>query len=173
MLASQDIVDAFNTQVGNELGASHQYIQIASYFDSEDLQQLASFFFRQSDEERDHAMKFVHFILEVDGKVRVPEIAEPRSDFKTAADAVQAALDWEQEVTRQIYDLVDLCQKERNHIALRFLDWFVTEQLEEVTTMSALLGIVKRAGEGNLLYVEDYLARHGVGDSAGAGPEEG
>ncbi len=171
MLASQDIVDAFNTQVGNELGASHQYIQIASYFDSEDLQELAGFFFRQSNEERQHAMKFVHFILEVDGRVKVPQIAEPRSDFASAADAVQAALDWEEEVTRQIYGLVDLCQKERNHIALRYLDWFVTEQLEEVTTMSSLLGIVKRAGEGNLFYVEDYLARHGVGDGAGEAEE--
>jgi len=65
-------------------------------------------------------------------------------------------------VTDQIYALVDLCQEERNHIALRFLDWFVTEQLEEVTTIGTLLGIVERAGEDNLLYVEDYLTRHGI-----------
>jgi ferritin len=162
MLASQSIVDAFNEQAGNELGASNQYISIAAYFSDENLEELAKFFFRQSDEERVHAMKFVKFILDVEGKVVVPEIPAPRGDFKSARDAVKAALDWENEVTKQIYDLVELCHKERNHITLRFLDWFVNEQLEEVTSMSSLLGVIERAGEDNLLYVEDYLVRHGV-----------
>lgn len=168
MLASQKIVEAFNAQIGNELGASHQYISIASYFDAEDLPELASFFFKQSDEERDHAMKFVRFILDVEGQVEIPEIKKPPATFDNATSAVQAALDWEREVTSQIYELVELCQQERNHISLRFLDWFVTEQLEEVNTMSTLLGIIERAGD-NLLFVEDYLARHGHPEGGGEG----
>ncbi len=169
MLASQKIVDAFNAQIGRELGASHQYIAIASYFARENLDQLSEFFFRQADEEREHAMKFVRFVLDVDGAVEIPEIEKPHPSFETAREAVAKALEWEQEVTRQIYSLVELSQEERNHIASRFLDWFVDEQLEEVTLMSNLLGVVERAGEGNLLYVEDYLVRHGVegADSAG------
>ena len=162
MLASQKIIDAFSVQIGNEMGASNQYVAIASYFEEEDLSELAKFFFRQADEEREHAMKFVRFILDVGGHVDFPAIAKPRNRFESAEDAVQASLSWEEEVTQQIYDLVELCQGERNHIALRFLDWFVTEQLEEVTSIGTLLGIVRRAGEGNLLYVEEYLARHGV-----------
>lgn len=162
MLASQSIIDAFNQQIGNELGASNQYISTASYFSRENLEELAKFFFRQSEEERAHAMKFVKFILDVEGKVVVPAIPAPKSDYKSAHDAVKSALAWEQEVTEQIYGLVELCQKERNHIALRFLDWFVNEQLEEVSLMSSLLGVVERAGDDNLLYVEDYLVRHGV-----------
>ena len=170
MLASQKIVDAFNVQIGNELGASNQYVAIASYFNSEDLEQLSQFFFRQAEEEREHAMKFVRFILDVGGKVELPAIEEPQSSFDTAHAAVSKSLEWEQEVTDQIYGLVELCQAERNHIALRFLDWFVTEQLEEVATIGTLLGIVKRAGEDNLLYVEDYLTRHGI---EGPGSAEG
>lgn len=162
MLASQKIIDAFNRQIGNEFGAANQYLAIASYFSHENLEELASFFFRQADEEREHGMKFVKFILDVGGAVAIPEIAKPRTDFESAKDAVQASLDWEQEVTLQIYELVELCQSERNHIAKRFLDWFVDEQLEEVTLMDNLLGVVQRAGEDNLLYVEDYLVRHGV-----------
>jgi ferritin len=84
---------------------------------------------------------------------------------------VQASLDWETEVTQQIYGLVELSQTEKNFIAQRFLDWFVEEQLEEVSLMDALLGVVRRAGEGNLLYVEDYLARHGVEGGASVGGE--
>ncbi len=171
MLASQKIISAFNTQIGNELGASHQYIAIASYFSSENLDELSKFFFRQADEERDHAMKFVKFVLDVDGHVEIPEVKAPRSSFNQAREAVSMSLDWEHEVTGQIYELVELCQEERNHIALRFLDWFVTEQLEEVTTIGNLLGIVERAGEGNLLYVEDYLSRHGIEGPESAGAE--
>ena len=169
MLASQAIVDAFNHQIGNELGASNQYISIGSHFAAENLEQLSQFFFRQSDEERAHAMKFVKFVLDVEGNVVLPTIEAPRSDFKSAHDAVKSALDWEKEVTEQIYSLVELCQKERNHIALRFLDWFVDEQLEEVTVMSSLLGVIERAGENNLLYVEDFLVRHGVPGNGGEG----
>ena len=162
MLASQKIVDAMNAQIGRELAASHQYIAIASYFAHENLEQLSQFFFRQADEEREHAMKFVKFVLDVDGQVAIPEIEAPSPSFDTARDAVAKALDWEEEVTRQIYELVDLAKSERNHIADRFLAWFVDEQLEEVTLMGNLLGIVERAGDNNLLYVEDYLMRHGV-----------
>ncbi len=161
MLINQKIVDAFNTQIGNELGASNQYLAIASYFENEDLGELANFFFRQSDEERAHALKFVHFILEAGGAVVVPPIPAPRHDIDSAAAAVGMSLEWEEEVTQQIYDLVELCQSERNHIALRFLDWFVNEQLEEVSSIGNLLGIVKRAGENNLLYVEEYISRQG------------
>lgn len=169
-LASQKIVDAFNRQIGNELGASNQYVAIASHFSEENLDALSQFFFRQAEEEREHAMKFVHFILDAGGHVEIPPIEGPKNEFSTAEEAVQASLNWEQEVTQQIYDLVELCQEERNHIALRFLDWFVTEQLEEVSLMDSLLGIVRRAGEDNLLYVEDYLSRHGV--EGGASVEE-
>ena len=170
MLASQKLIDAMNQQIGNELGASNQYVAIASYFSEENLGELSQFFFRQAEEEREHAMKFVNFILDVGGHVEIPQIAEPKNKFETAEEAVQASLDWEQEVTQQIYDLVDLCAAERNHIGSRFLDWFVTEQLEEVSLMDNLLGIVRRAGEDNLLYVEDYMSRHGV--EGGASVEE-
>ncbi len=162
MLASQKVIDAFNEQIGNEFGAANQYLAIGSYFASENLENLSQFFFRQADEERAHGMKFLRFILDVGGRVAIPEIAPPNSQFDSAVAAVTASLDWEKEVTQQIYGLVDLCQKERNHIAIRFLDWFVNEQLEEVSLMDNLLGVVERAGEDNLLYVEDYIDRHGI-----------
>jgi bacterioferritin B len=171
MLISQKIVEAFNQQVGNELGASNQYVSIAAYFNEEDLTELSNFFFRQAEEEREHAMKFVNFLLDAGGHVEIPEIKAPKHRFKSAEEAVQASLNWENEVTQQIYELVELCQKERNHISLKFLDWFVEEQLEEVSSIGTLLGIVKRAGDKNLLFVEDYLARHKRADAKAEGGE--
>ncbi len=159
MLASKKLVAAFNAQIGHELAASNQYISIASYFSSGALMELARFFYRQSEEEREHAMKFVQFIDDADGKLEIPAIPAPRSDFSSAHDAVKAALEWEQEVTQQIYQLVEIAKKDSNYIAVRFLDWFVNEQFEEVNTMSELLSVIDRAGEDRLLHVEEYLAR--------------
>jgi ferritin len=152
-----------NEQIGHEMGASMQYIAIASYFDSETLPELAKFFYRQADEERDHAMRFVHFMVDVDAPVEIPAIPAPRSEFASAEEAVALSLEWERTVTQQIYDLVTIAQNDSNHIAVRFLDWFVNEQLEEVSTMGALLSLVRRAGESGLLHVEEYLVREGLG----------
>jgi len=160
MLASESLIRAFNEQIGHEMGASMQYIAIASYFDSETLPELAQFFYRQSEEERTHAMRFVKFVDDVGGRVRLPAIPAPQNDFASAEEAVAKALAWEEEVTRQVYGLVDLAREDRNYIGIKFLDWFVQEQLEEVSSMTDLLAVVRRAAE-NLLYVEEYLVRRG------------
>src|SRR5918996_1261343 len=144
MLASDRLIDAFNEQIGHEMGASMQYIAIASYFDSETLPELAAFFYRQSEEERTHAMRFVKFINDVGGRVRMPVIPAPQSDFASAEDAVGKAVAWEEEVTRQVYDLVEIAKADKNYIGVKFLDWFVTEQLEEVSSMTDLLAVVRR-----------------------------
>ena len=160
-MASEKLIAKMNEQIGNEIGASLQYISIASYFEGESLPELAGFFYRQADEERDHAMRFVKFILDVDGRVRIPDIPAPKGEFQTAEEAVKLSVDWEKEVTRQIYGLVEIAQGDSDYISVRFLDWFVNEQREEVSTMSSLLDVVRRAGPEGLLHVEDYVVRHG------------
>ncbi len=161
MLISKELEAAMNAQVGREFGASLQYVNIASYFDADSLPQLAAFFFRQADEEKMHAMKFVHYIVEAGGQVRVPSVDEPIYDFQSAKEAVQAALNWEVEVTKQINNLMDLAIEQKDHIGQDFLRWFVAEQLEEVSTMDTLLAVVDRAGS-NMLWVEDFLARNPI-----------
>jgi len=161
MLISKSLNQAMDTQIGSELGASNQYLIIASYFDNESLPELAGFFFRQSDEERMHAMKFLRYILDAGGRVEIPAVPAPPTEIQSAEAAVRMALDWEVEVTKQINNLMDLAIKENDHIAQDFLRWFVTEQLEEVSTMDELLSVVRRAGESQLLLVEDFLARKG------------
>ena len=168
MLASKQLIAAVNRQIGNEFGASLQYVSIASYFDGRALTGLARFFYRQADEERDHAMKLVHFVVDSAGDLEIPNVSAPKSSFDSASEAVKLALEWEQEVTQQIYGLVEIAKEDSNYIALRFLDWFVNEQFEEVNTMSQLLQVVDLAGEGGLLHVEEFLAREG----ANFAPEE-
>lgn len=171
-LLSPDLENAINAQIGREFEASLQYVSIATYFDGESLPELAAFFYRQSDEERMHAMKFVHYVVETGGQVRIPALAGPRYDFGSAEEAVGAALAWEIEVTRYINGLMDIAVGERDHIAQQFLQWFVAEQREEVSSMVTLRDIIRRAGPGGLLFVEEYLARQprvaaGAGEGAG------
>src|SRR4028118_2086825 len=162
MLISQQTNSALNEQIGHEFAASLQYISIAAHFDSESLPELARHFYRQSDEERTHALKFVKYLSDAGGRAEIPALEQPQSRFSSAQEAVQKALDGEMLVTRQINALVDLVVKEPDHITHNFLQWFVTEQLEEVSSAETLLRIVQRAGEGGLLHVEDYLARGGL-----------
>jgi ferritin len=168
MLISKELTAAMNEQVGSELAASNEYIIIASYFDGEQLPELADFFFRQSDEERMHALKFVHYILEAGGEISIPTIKATSITIDSAEAAVKAALDWELEVTTQINNLMDLAIKQNDHLAQSFLRWFIDEQLEEVSTMDNLLGVVRRAGD-QLLLVEDYVVRRGDPHAQGSG----
>ncbi len=157
MLISQKLASAINQQVGNEFGAQMQYLQIAAYFDAQSLKLLSSLFAEQAEEEKEHAMKFVGYLQETMAELQVPAIPAPRASFGSAEEAVQAALDWEVEVTAQINDLVAIALSENDHLSYTFLQWYVTEQLEEVNKMQTLLDVVRRAGERNLLMVEAYL----------------
>lgn len=161
MLISPKINAAINEQIGNELGNANQYVAIASYFEGECLFGLAKIYFKQADEEREHAMKFVKYVLDSGGKVVIPQVPAPQNDFKSADDAAQVALDSEIRTTRQIYDLVELATAEKNYITLNFLQWYVNEQLEEVSSAETRLSVIKRAGP-SVLMVEAYLA-HGGG----------
>jgi ferritin len=162
-LISPELNKAFNEEIGRELFASHQYIAIACYFDGRALKKLAALFFKQADEEREHAMKFVEYLNEVGGKVEVPAIEAPKSDFQSAEEAVRLALEWEIEVTNRINDLMTMAIEQKDYAAQEFLDWFVKEQVEEVSTMQDLLQIVQQVGEHYLIMVEAYLS-HGGGE---------
>ncbi|MFZ0546579.1 MAG: ferritin [Candidatus Promineifilaceae bacterium] len=158
MTIKQAMIDPFNQQIQSEFSASQQYIAIAAYFDEMSLVELAQFFYRQSEEERMHAMKFVHFMLETDIRPTIPPIPELKNDFSSPADAVEFALTQERKVTEQIDNLVSLSLSEGDHASNNFLQWFVTEQVEEVSTMITLLQTIRLAGD-NLLLVEDFIRR--------------
>ena len=160
MLISADVNTALNEQIGHEFAASVQYVAIAAHFDCEGLPQLARHFYRQAVEERDHAMRFVKYIVDADGRVEIPAIPAPRARFASAEEAVQLSLDNEMTVTKQINALMDLAIKRNDHITRNFLEWFINEQLEEVSSMDTLLRMIRRAGETGLLFVESYLTQH-------------
>jgi ferritin len=168
MLISEKMNAALNEQIGHEFGASLQYVAIAAYFDCDNLPELSAHFYRQADEEREHAMRIVNYLVDARGNVVIPAVPAPKSEFASAEEALQLSLDWELTVTKQIDDLVNLALQENDNMTHMFLQWFVGEQLEEVSSMETLLGMIQRAGNQHLLLVEAYLARHSGGRPSGA-----
>jgi ferritin len=150
---------AVNEQIGREFAASQQYIAIAVYYDGQTLSQLAAHFYRQAVEERNHAMMLVQYLLDAGEPVVVPGVEAPKTDFADGVEPVALALEQEQRVTEQISELVALARDEKDLVGEQFLHWFLTEQREEVASMSDLLAVVKRASETNLLLAEEHLAR--------------
>jgi ferritin len=161
MLTSKKIIAAINEQIGFEFNASLQYYAIAAHFAAEALPQLSQHFFQQAEEEKGHALRFIKYVVDTGGRVVIPAIDAPQSAFKTPEKAIKLSLDQEVKVTHQINALVELARSENDYITINFLQWFLTEQLEEVSSMDNLLKIVERAGN-DLLQADEYLARVGV-----------
>lgn len=145
-------------QVRHEFTASHQYVAIATWFDDQDLPQLARLFYEQSLEERDHAMMIVRYLLDMDIDFALPNVGEIVTDFSTPRDLVALALQQEREVTAQFQRLAKVARDEDEYIGEQFLQWFLQEQVEEVAKMSTLLNVVDRPN-GNLFDVETFVAR--------------
>jgi len=166
---------ALNEQVAYEFAASQQYVAIAVYYDGQTLPQLAAHFYRQSVEERNHAMMIVQYLLDADLETAIPGVAAPQTSFADVVAPVALALEQEQKVTAQIADLVKLAREEGDFVGEQFLYWFLQEQREEVSSMTALLQVVERSRD-HVMLVEEYLARESGGENpleAGAPPAAG
>src|SRR4029078_3818102 len=120
MMISETLARAFNEQIGHEFGASMQYVSIAAHFQRSHLTLLAKLFFEQAEEERQHAMKFVKYLLDTNADHRIPAIPSPAPTFPSAEAAVAAALKWEQEVTGQITKLMEIDGKRNDHLVQSF-----------------------------------------------------
>jgi ferritin len=151
-------IDKLNEQIGHEFAASQQYVAIAVHYDAETLPRLAAVFYQQAVEERNHAMMLVQYLLDVGERVSIPGVAEPKVSFADLAEPVALALDQEKRVSRQISALAGAAREEGDYMGEQFMQWFIKEQVEEVSSMSDLLAVVERSRE-NPMIVEEYIAR--------------
>src|SRR6476619_417560 len=167
--------EALNEQIASEFGASQQYVAIAVHYDAQTLPQLAAHFYRQAVEERNHAMMMVQYLLDADEQVLVPAVEAPQVSFPDVVAPVQLALDQEKRVTGQIQQLAITAREEVDLVAEQFMHWFLQEQREEVSSMSALLDVVIRSKD-SVMHVEDFRARECGGENpleSGAPPAAG
>ena len=158
MMISKPMHAKLNEQITAEFSAAHAYLAMACAFERMGLKMLANHFLKQNEEEREHAMKIVKYVHEVGGGATLEAIPKPKHDYRSVKEIVQAALESEHRVTGMINDLVALADSDKDYATRSFLNWFVDEQVEEVSSMTDLLTLVELAGE-NVLQVESRL-RH-------------
>ena len=158
-----NFTELLGAQVRNEFAASQQYAAVAVWFDSQDLPQLARYFYRQSLEERNHAMMMVQYMLDRDLAVTIPGIDPVRNEFASPTEPIALALAQEKQVTADIKALFTAARDEGDPIGEQFMLWFLKEQVEEVASMTTLLNIAQRAGD-NWFDLENFVARESIGD---------
>ena len=158
MAVSGTMVKQLNAQIAAEFAASHAYLAMSCELGSMGLKVLSSFFAKQVEEERDHALKIIKYLQEVGGTVCLEAVEKPRDAYGDLTAIAEAALKSEEHVTKLIHDLVELAETEKDYPTRSFLNWFVDEQVEEVATMTELVQMVKLAGN-NLLQLESRI-RH-------------
>ena len=157
-MAAQRFVDLLNRQIGHEYAAHHQYVAIAVYYDDLTMPQMASLFYQQALEERDHAMMMVQYLLDTDSKVAIPGVEAPVNEFADVVEPVRLALDQERRVSDQINELTAVAREERDFASDQFMQWFIKEQVEEVATMSDLLAVTTR-NRDDIEDIEEYVLR--------------
>ena len=157
-MPAERFVEQLNTQIGHEFAAHQQYVACAVYYDALTMPQMAGFFYAQAMEERGHAMMMVRYLLDSDAPVRIPGVSAPQVDFADLVGPVELALEQERRVTAQINELTKIAREESDFASDQFMQWFIKEQVEEVSTMSDLVAVVRRSKE-NIEAIEEYVQR--------------
>ncbi len=149
IMLGKAVEEAMNEQIKNELFSAYQYLSMAAYCESENLPGFAQWMRAQSREETEHAMKFYDFILERNGRVVLHAIDGPVVEFGSPLEVFQQALEHEQKVTAMINDLYGLAARENDYASQTFLQWFVTEQVEEEKNAGDVVETLKMIGDGS------------------------
>ena len=161
-MLSDKMVEALNTQMNRELYSAYLYMSMSAHSTYVGLKGFANWFMVQYQEEMTHAMKFYDYINDQGGKVKLIEIAEPLKDFESPLDMFEKTLKHEQFVTKCINELVDLAIEEKDHATNIFLQWYVTEQIEEEGNDNDIISKLKLIGDdgnGLLTLDKELMAR--------------
>lgn len=155
-MIGKKIEKAFNEQINAELFSSYLYLAMAGYFEDSGLPGFSNWLKCQAQEELLHAMKFFNFIVERGGRTHLTALDGPANSWKSAKDAFDGAYKHECYISKRIDTLVNLAAAEKDHAANAFLQWFVTEQVEEEASTKAVVDKLKLAGkDGNALLMLD------------------
>jgi ferritin len=162
IMLKENIQKALNQQLNLELYSSYEYLSMSAFFETLNFSGFASWMKLQSQEEYTHAMKFYDYLLLAGGKVEFTEIYAPTTGFKTHKDVFEAAYKHEQKVTESINKIVDLALKENDHATNNFMQWFVTEQVEEESNSLKILEKLRMIdSKGGLFYLDHELSKRG------------
>ena len=170
---NRSIENALNEQISKEASSSQYYLSMASWAESKGLSGTAFFMYAHSDEERFHMLKLVKFVNERGGRAVVPETPQPSSDFDTVQRMFELLLEHELTVTQSINEVVDICLKEKDYTTHNFMQWYVSEQMEEEALARSILDKLNLIGnEKGGMYLFDREMFE-IANASGSAPANG
>ncbi len=146
-MLSKKIEEALNKQVTIEAESSQVYLAMASYAENLGFEGVSQFMYAHSDEEREHMLKLIKFINERGGHAKVSQLSAPPTEFGSFKDMFQNLFNHEVMVSKSINDLVDVSLQEKDYATHNFLQWYVSEQIEEEALARNILDKIKLIGD--------------------------
>jgi len=147
MPLNKKMLTALNDQITMELSASHSYLAMAGWFESQNLPGMAAWMQMQSAEERAHGLKFFEFVVDRGEDVALGSLDAPQAIFGSALEVFETALAQEKSVTASINNLYTLANAEGEYEAIPLLTWFINEQVEEEASVDQVVEDLRRAGD--------------------------
>jgi len=159
-MISEQMSTHISAQINREFFSSYFYLALSAQAERADLKGTAAWFLAKHGEEMTHALKMYHYLIDQDAPVQLHEISNPPAENHSVMAMFESTLAHEREVTSAINDLVDLALSEKDHATNIFLQWFVTEQIEEEATVKDILGRLRLFGDQGqaLLLIDNELA---------------
>jgi ferritin len=157
MTIHPEVMDVLNGQIALEMHASASYLAMASWCDQRELLNSKAFFYKQAEEERGHAMKIFEFVNDAGGASISPAVPIVNNEFEGLREIYEASLDQEIEVTQSIYKCFKKARSVDDFASEVFLQWFVTEQVEEEDTVRSILDVFDLMGDMPLKMIDERL----------------
>lgn len=158
-MIKENLLNAINEQISNEMFSSNLYLSMAAYFQTINLNGFANWMRVQAQEEMTHALKFFDYLLQRNSQPKIGAIASPQVSWENPLACFQDAYAHEQKITAQINKLADMALKEGDHATWIMLQWFITEQVEEEATSNEIVDRLTLAGDskGGLFMLDNEL----------------
>ena len=159
---NEKVADLLNQQINKEFYSAYLYLDMAKYYDEQDLDGYANYYMVQAQEERDHALLFLKYMQVNNLKVTLDAIAKPDKTFTSLLDPLEIAAEHERYVTALINEIYHEAHQAKDYRTMKFLDWFVNEQMEEEENADSMVNRYKLFGQdpkGLYLLDQEYAAR--------------
>lgn len=163
-MLSENMLKALNDQIAAEMYASHLYLAMSAHFQDVNMTGFAQWMATQSKEEMGHAMKIFGYVVERGGRVTLQKIDAPQAEWPSPLAAFEAAYKHECKVTGMINNLTEMAAAEKDHATGIFLQWFISEQVEEEASVDEVVQKLKMIGDSvNGLFMMDHnLGKRGA-----------
>ena len=163
------VEEILNVQIDKEGYSSHLYLAMAVWAETEGLNGIAGWLYAQAEEERMHMLKIVKYINEREGRAKIAALKEPPASFGGVKQMFEQILEHEKFISASINEIVGVCIEENDHTTNNWIQWFVTEQIEEESSVKAILDKLKLVGEHHMyMFDRDIKGMRGGEGEAGA-----